>query len=316
MAVLGIDIGGTKLAASLFSEEGDVIGNKSYSLGGRKGSEAGKLVARIIQEMIEAAEKKDRKVRAVGVSVPGISFTNKGTVWAPNISGWDNYPLLEEVRNVTGDIPVTIDSDRACYILGEVWQGNARGCRDAVFLAVGTGIGAGILIDGRILRGSDDIAGSIGWMALSKPYYDHYAGCGCFEYHASGEGIGKVARQYLREQKGCSGELSPKHLQNITSYDVFNAFAKNDPLAVRIINECIEYWGMAVANLISIFNPEKIIFGGGIFGPARSLIPSIGKEAAKWAQPVSMKRVTLDISALGGEAGVYGAGYLALKNII
>ena len=316
MAVLGIDIGGTKLAASLFTQEGEPICSKLYSLGARKGSEAGKLVAGIIQEMIEEAEKRDIKVRSVGASVPGISFKAKGTVWAPNIPGWDNYPLLEEIRDVTGDIPVTIDSDRACYILGEVWQGNARGCRDAVFLAVGTGIGAGILIDGRILRGSEDIAGSIGWMALSKPYYEHYTGCGCFEYHASGEGIGKVARQYIKVQKDYNGELSAKNLKNITSYDVFNAFAKNDPLAVRIINECVEYWGMAVANLVSIFNPEKIIFGGGIFGPARSLIPSIGKEAAKWAQPVSMKRVTLDVSALGGEAGVYGAGYLALKNII
>src|SRR5678815_4753324 len=112
-----------------------------------------------------------------------------GKVWAPNIPDWGDYPLLEEVENVSGEIPVTIDSDRACYILGELWQGNARGCTDAIYLSVGTGIGAGILTDGKVLRGSHDIAGAIGWMALTRPFSEEYTDCGCFETYASGEGI-------------------------------------------------------------------------------------------------------------------------------
>lgn len=315
MNLLGIDLGGTKFAAALFNEEGKVLKRESVPLGDRKGSKAGQLVTEIFNKMLESAKLKGDKIMAVGISVPGISFARHGTVWAPNIEGWDNYPLLAEMRAVAGDIPVTIDSDRACYMLGEVWQGNAKGCRNAVFLAVGTGIGAGILIDGRILRGSQDIAGCIGWMALNRPFNDHYTCCGCFEYHASGEGIGKVAREYLREQKNYTGVLSGKSEEEIASYDIFSAYENDDPIARKVLAECIGYWGMAVANLVSIFNPEKIVFGGGVFGPAVSLIPAIKEEAAKWAQPIGIKQVVLDTSGLEGDAGIYGAGYLALKSL-
>src|SRR5678810_995824 len=102
------------------------------------------------------------------------SNSKNGTVWAPNIPGWDNYPLLEEMRKISGDIPVSVESDRSCYILGEMWQGNAKGTGNAIFLAVGTGIGAGIVVDGNVLHGANDIVGAIGWMALHHPYKEEY----------------------------------------------------------------------------------------------------------------------------------------------
>ena len=247
--------------------------------------------------------------------VPGISYSSEGTVWAPNIPGWDNYPLFDEVRAIAGNLPVKIDSDRACYMLGELWKGNAKACNNAIFMAIGTGIGAGILVNGEIFRGSNDIAGSIGWMGLNKPYKSKYKECGCFEYHASGEGIAKVAGEYISQQSSYKGQLARKKNSKISSYDVMDAFNNGDLLAQEVINECIEYWGMAVANMVSIFNPEKIILGGGLFGPAKSLIPEIKKEAEKWAQPISIKHVILDHSALGSDAGVYGAAYMALKNL-
>jgi glucokinase len=217
--------------------------------------------------------------------------------------------------SVSGTIPVTIDSDRACYILGESWQGNAKGCRDAIFLSVGTGIGAGILINGEILRGSHDIAGCIGWMALQRPFDDQYSNCGCFEHFASGEGIPKVAKTLLKEQNDYMGELKHKNIDSIKSSDVFSAYDKGDPLALKVISLCVEFWGMAVANLVSLFNPEKIILGGGVFGPGIKLLPAIREEATKWAQPVSIHQMSLDVSGLEGDAGVYGAGYLALKKL-
>ncbi len=316
MIVLGIDLGGTKLTASVFTEDGIILRHENVPIGTLKGTEVGKMITDVISRMLNPEVTKGDRIAALGISVPGISFISQGTVWAPNIEGWENYPLLEEVKLVTGDIPVIIDSDRACYILGEVWQGNAKGCKDAIFLAVGTGIGAGILVNGEILRGSNDIAGCIGWMALNRPFNDLYKYCGCFEYHASGEGMGKVARQYLSENREYAGELAVKVIEEITSYDIFNAYKNDDLLAKKILNECIEYWGMAVANLVSLFNPEKIIIGGGVFGPALSLIPEILKEAKRWAQPVGITQVKLEPSGLGGDAGVFGAGYLAMRSII
>lgn len=315
MSLLGIDLGGTKLATAVFTEDGSLLLREHVPLEGRSGTAVGKLITDNISTLIKETDSKELNISSIGISVPGISNVGKGTVWAPNIGGWNEYPLISEVREISGDIPVVIDSDRACYILGEVWMGNARGCKDAVFLAVGTGIGAGILVNGEVLRGSNDIAGAIGWMALDRPFKDKYIECGCFEYHASGEGIAKVARDRLAEDSTYSGVLRNRDPQSITASDLFNAFEAGDLLAVEVIEECIEFWGMAVANLVSLFNPEKIILGGGVFGPGVKLIPAITKETGRWAQPVSVAQMTLEVSSLGGDAGVYGAGYLALRNI-
>jgi glucokinase len=308
MAILGIDLGGTKLAVAVFSGTGQLLSRESVPLSDRKSSAVGELIQSQIRKYSSTLE-----IQSVGISVPGISRQNSGTVWAPNIEGWEDYPLLREVREVVGEKPVSIDNDRACCILGERWQGNAAGCDDAIFIAVGTGIGAGIISGGHLIRGHNDIAGAIGWMALPKPYEGKYAPCGCFEYYASGAGIPKFARDVLAADPNES--ILRVHLpDNLNAQHVFEAYDDGDSIARTVIGECIAYWGMATANLVSIFNPEKIIFGGGVFGPAAQHIPAIKTEATKWAQPVSIQQVSFECSKLGGDAAVYGAGYLGLKN--
>ncbi|MEO5651053.1 MAG: ROK family protein, partial [Ginsengibacter sp.] len=207
MALLGLDLGGTKLALAIFNEKGKLLHKETIGLENRRGTEVGNLITSQILKLRDVASLKEDPVTSIGISVPGIYRMKTGTVWAPNIPGWDDYPLLDEVKKISGKIAVSIDSDRACYILGELWQGNAQQCNDAIFLSVGTGIGAGILINGEVLRGSNDIAGAIGWMALSTPFREEYKDCGCFESTASGEGIAKRARRLLNEQPGYSGEL-------------------------------------------------------------------------------------------------------------
>jgi glucokinase len=192
-------------------------------------------------------------------------------------------------------------------------MGCAKGCRNAIFIAVGTGIGAGILIDNRVLHGHSDIVGAIGWLALKPPYTHEYDECGCFETHCSGEGLAKQARKFLREDKEYRGELRKHSIEDITSYHIFEAYDNGDTIAKRVMEEAIEMWGMATANLISIFNPEKVIFGGGVFGPAVKFIPQIRREAEKWAQPISMKQVEITSTALPKLAGLYGAGAVAIK---
>jgi len=309
MPVLGIDLGGTKLGVAVFAESGVLLSRDAIPLKNRKGFEVGQLITKEIKRCI--ASQSDI-IKSIGVSVPGISRHKTGTVWAPNIEGWEDYPLLEEIKQIAGAISVSMDSDRACSILGEQWQGSAHGCKDAIFIAVGTGIGAGILVDGNILRGAQDIAGAIGWMALLKPYESKYMPCGCFEFYASGAGIAKFTRELLASDP-TSSALRMYPSEEITAHHVFDAFDKKDPIAAIVIRECIAYWGMAAANLVSIFNPEKIIFGGGIFGPAAKFIEDIQAEATKWAQPISITQASFERSALGSDAAVYGAGFLALK---
>lgn len=312
-AVIGLDLGGTKLASALFSVKGEWLVRQVLPLNQRKGADVGALILQQIQNLLAQATSQDLSVEAIGISVPGIYYAQTGTVWAPNIPGWKAYPLLDEVQaHIDESIHLKIDSDRACYILGETWQGCAQGCKDAVFLAVGTGIGAGILIDGKVLRGHSDIAGAIGWLALDRPYRPAYDACGCFEYHASGTGIAQVARDLLAENPSYTGPLRQSAPEELTAREVFAAFETGDPLAVQVFNNCITFWGMAVANIVSLFNPEKIIVGGGVFGPAACFLDHIRVEATRWAQPISMGQVALEVTQLGPDAGLYGAGRLAL----
>ena len=144
MAVIGVDVGGTKLALARFSEAGEVLQRAVAPLEGRRGGEVGELIVRQLHRLLEDEDFTHDPVNAVGAIVPGIYWAERGCVWAPNIPGWDDYPLLDELHEALGSrLSVAIDSDRAGYILGDTWQGTARGCRNAVFLAVGTGIGAG-----------------------------------------------------------------------------------------------------------------------------------------------------------------------------
>lgn len=313
MSLLAIDLGGTKLATALFTKEGDLISSEKLSLDKRQGSEVARLILTAIQKFLDSSSHKN--IKSIGVSVPGIFQRHDGTVWAPNIPGWERYPLLAELQSIAQNIPVTIESDRSCYILGEQWKGAATDCTDAIYLAVGTGIGAGILTGGKILHGASDIAGAIGWMALERPFQKEYTECGCFEGNASGEGIAKMAKKVLQKDRACNGIWRNKSLETITSIDLFDAYDEGDKVARGVLEQCIEYWGMAVANLVSLFNPQKIIFGGGVFGPAVKFIPAIYEEARKWAQPLSMKQVKLEASLLGANAGLFGAACLANKNL-
>lgn len=313
MRILGIDLGGTKIAAAVFTEAGLIIDRSIVYLNGCNGQAVSKLIQEQVAAAIAAGECSSDFIRSIAISVPGISNSKEGTVWAPNIPGWDKYPLLEEIQQIAGNIPVIIESDRTCYILGEVWKGSAKNCSDAIYLAVGTGIGAGIIIDGNVIRGANDISGAIGWMALKDTYHNKFKSCGHFEYYASGEGIARLANELVKADGVYQGEL--KAVDKLTAHHVFAAYKAGDKIATAVFDQCVTYWGMAVANLVSLFNPQKIVLGGGIFGPAKQFIPRIYNEAQKWGQPISMGYFTLEGSALDVDAGLYGAGYAALKNL-
>jgi glucokinase len=311
---LGIDLGATKIAGGLFNSEGMISSKKVSYLENKVGEQVGEQIFKLIRSFLDSASKNNMKINSIGLAVPGIYYLKTGRVWAPNIPGWDDFPLLDELHDKLGNMDIRIDSDRACYILGETWKGSATGCKHAIFLAVGTGIGAGILIDGQVLRGADDIAGSIGWMALTDPYLPEYKQYGCFEYHASGPGINRTAMDIHAHDTDLSKDAVQPPAEHMTSEDIFKALKKGNPHAKKVISQSIRFWGKASANLVSLFNPEKIIFGGGVFGPATQFLDEIYGEAKKWAQPISIDRVKFEPSKLGSDAGLYGAGFLSIKS--
>ena len=313
MSVIGIDLGGTKVAGAIFDAEGNMLNRKVQLLDGATGTAAGDKVKLLVCELLML----DSNISAIGVCVPGIVYSKKDTVWAPNIPGWEDFPLKSYIQEALGEkastVEVKIESDRTCYILGEAWKGAAKGCNNAIYVAVGTGIGAGILIDAHVLHGANDIVGATGWMALERPYREDFIPCGCWEHYASGTGIGIQARKALRCDKAYRGVMANKPVEDITSYDVFDAYKVGDPIATKVLDQAIELWGMGAANLVSLFNPEKVIFGGGIFGPAAIFVERIYAEALKWGQPISMRDVVFAASAIDGNAALLGAAALALR---
>ncbi len=310
MAVIALDLGGTKLASALVSKTGVIQQRQSTPLDARTGKGVGTLIRGQVRRLLDFAARKSIRVTAVGVSVPGISYPKTGAVWAPNIPGWKNFPLREVIWLETGrGTRVAMEGDRACYILGEAWKGVARNCRNAIFLSIGTGIAAGVMADGNIVRGAEGIAGSIGWFALSRPFLPPYVQTGCFEHHASGPGLARVAAALLRAPGAPASRLDAEQVQ---TPDIFAAYSEGDPAAKAVLEQAIQYWGMGVANLVSLLNPEMIIFGGGVFGPATRFIGAIKTEARRWAQPVAIRHVKLRVSRLGGDAGLLGAAKLAL----
>jgi glucokinase len=301
-AFFAIDVGGTKIAGAAFNNSGKIVCRKHVKIEGKKGQQVSELILTVIKSLQEYLSEHSLMLKAVGVAVPGIVNADQ-TVWAPNISGWDRFPLYQVLRNYLPDqVALVMDNDRACYILGEAWQGAAVGCKHAIYLGIGTGIGAGILIDGIVLRGQSDIAGAIGWMALTDHHIPPYDMHGCFEHHASGNGIASLARQ---EYEHASDQVT-----SLTTARVFDLYAENDPVAINVLNRAVKFWGKAAANLVSLFNPERIIFGGGVFGPGANFLDDILVEARKWSQPISIQQVKLVKTKLEDDAGLYGAGFL------
>ncbi len=315
MGLIAIDLNSTSVTSAALGKTGKILQKEKVSIGNLNGSQVSELILSQIRKILKAFEQKPIQIKSAGVSVPGIYYSKTGNVWAPNIPGWENYPLRKEMNHllIEHNILVKIASKRTCDILGEKWLGAAKKTKNAVYLSVGRGIGAGILIDGKILHGFNDGVGAIGWMALNQRFSEEYKARGCLEYYTSVPGILNSVKEEISSSKKYSGMLKKKDPGELLIADIFKAYELNDPIARKILNRTITFWGIATANLISLFNPEMIIFGGSLFGPALKFLDNIRSEAEKWAQPIFMDKVKFVSSQLGANAALFGAGHLALR---
>jgi glucokinase len=293
-AVWAVDIGGTKIAAARVDRRG-VVSN--YALI-RTPSSGGHKVVEAVVELLEQMPGKD--VGAIGVDVPGLAWPD-GRVWAPNIPGWKRMPLGPLLKK-RFRLPTLVESDRNAFVVGEAWQGVARKCRDVVFLAVGTGIGAGILTGGRLLRGHGELAGSVGWMALRNQYQPIYQSIGCFEAHASGTGIGLASSQEFGRK------LSARELTALAR--------RGDPKARSLLERAGHDLGLGLANLVDVLNPEMIVIGGGVAAAGNLILDVARKTMKQWGQPLAVKQVRVVRSRLGTRAGLLGAAKLAFDSCI
>jgi glucokinase len=306
-----IDVGGTKIASALFTPDGRMLGWTKIPIDQAEAEAPVRQIAQLISNLEKKARAQGGELSAVGICIPGVVFARTGRVWAPNITGWDHFPLRDRLTEKT-KIPLLLDSDRSAYVLGEQWCGAAKGKKDVVFLAVGTGIGAGILSGGRLIRGSRDIAGAVGWFGLDPRFKSEYAAMGCFEAEASGGSIGRKAREFLDAgEPSLMRTMVKGRTEKITAQTVIESARRGDPLARHILDAAVIYLAMGIANIVSILNPEMVVLGGGLFRASDLFLEPVRREFRRWAQPLAAKRVRLELSVLGENAGLYGAAKLA-----
>lgn len=291
--VFAADLGGTKIAVARASSSGRL----DHVRAAPTPREGGRAVARALIAMLRRLPRA--KVSALGVAVPGLAYPS-GHVWAPNLPGWTRWPLRAQLEKEFR-LPTVVESDRNAFVVGEAWQGAAKNVQDVVFLILGTGIGAGIISGGRLLRGSRELAGAAGWLAVRDEFRPEYKWLGCFEAHAAGPAVQCRAKKILK--------------RDLSAQEVTRLARRGNKAAQRVLQEAGNYLGLGLANLVSILNPQMIVVGGGLSGAGELLLAPARKTMKRWGQPLAVQQVRVARSRLGGRAGLLGAAKLALDRL-
>jgi glucokinase len=305
--VLAVDLGGTKLAAALVTPEGKVLMRRSVQVDGSSALAPVKQIVELARQLVGGKSLRGR-VAAAGVAVPGL-VRQDGSVWAPNLPGWEKMALARRLK-IALRVTVVVESDRNAAVLGEAWRGAARGRSDAIVLILGTGIGAGILSGGRLLRGAHELSGCAGWMVVTDEPVPKGQPLGQLESLAAGPAIARAAQKELAQDKrGLLKEVPP---DMIDAYKVAEAARHGDMLATEVYLKAGRLLGYGVANLVSLFDPEIVVIGGGLAGASDLFLSALRTAMKERAQPIAAKKVKVAVSRLGGDANLLGMAWLAM----
>lgn len=304
--VLAVDLGGTKCSAAALDRKGNIVSRRTLAVDLSSSSAPVSQVVQLARHLAERKRPQDIFV-AAAVAVPGL-VRPAGTVWAPNLPGWNRMPLAKRLTRSLG-IPVRVESDRNAAVLGESWLGAARGKSDAIVLMIGTGIGAGILSGGRILRGAHELSGCAGWLTVTREAVDSAQGRGELESLAAGPAVARAAQQRLR--KGESSSLDQLDTTQLTAHDVAVAARQGDRLAVDIFERAGRFLGFGVANLVSLLDPEVIVLTGGMAAVSDLYLECLRGAMLERAQPLAAKKVRVVVSRIADTANLLGCARLA-----
>ena len=305
---IGVDLGGTNIAAGIVSDNGQVLVKKSLSTRPERGSAA--VLADIAQLCKELAGEVAVPVRHVGIGVPGTVNPSKGIILlAPNIN-FKDISVSQEMPRLP-DIPIFLENDANCAALGEAKFGAAGDSQNSITVTLGTGIGGGLIIDGKIYRGSFFGAGEVGHQTIRAG--GNICGCGrrgCWEAYASASALIRQARYWQsRILTSTIAEMANGDLDQITAKIIFDAAGQGDGLAREVVDEYINNLCVGLANLVNIFQPDVVVIGGGVSGHGRGLI-----EAIECRMPDMVLNgnvfTKFVIAQLGNDAGIVGAACL------
>jgi glucokinase len=312
MVYIGIDLGGTGIAVGIVTEEGKIIQKGSApTLAMRPYQEIVKDMAAVSLEILKEAGLTIQDVRSVGIGVPGIANPNTGVVvFCTNLS-WHDVPLREEFQKYI-DKPVFIDNDATVAGYAESVAGISAGCHSSVFLTLGTGVGGGIVINGKPWSGFHNVGSEIGHITLELDGEPCSCGNkGCLERYCSATAIIRMARQALAvHPESLMMELCQNNMENVNAKLVFDAAREGDETALKIFRRYVKYMAQAINNIIAFLDPEVIVLGGGVSKAGDFLLDAVRAEVPQYLMFKTMPHPRVEIASLGADAGIIGAAML------
>lgn len=312
MHAIGVDIGGTKIAAGVVDEKGQILAQTRVGTEPDDASSIDRAIAEVYREL-----SKDYEIGAVGLAAAGFVSSDRTSVsFAPNIA-WRDYPIAARVGELIGtDVPIVVENDANAAGWAEFRFGVGRDASDMLMLTVGTGLGGAIIVGNELVRGRWGVAAEVGHMRVVPS--GHYCGCGhegCWEQYASGSALVRDARAaaIARPREAAHLlDLVDGKADDINGPLVTMAAQSGDPLAIELLAELGRWIGEGAASVAALLDPELIVIGGGV-GAAGDLLVKPAREAYGQALPARGHRpeARIDLAALGNEAGIVGAADLA-----
>lgn len=305
----GVDVGGTTVKLALFTRSGELV--KKWEIPTDTSDNGEHILSDIADAlkrcMEEHALTADRFL-GIGMGIPG-PVRRDGTVSAVNL-GWHNKPIAAILRELTG-LGVRAENDANAAALGELWMGSGKGFRDLAMITLGTGVGGGIVLNGKVISGAHAAGGEIGHIPLEPddPRQCNCGGHGCFEQFASANGCVRVAEDCLRE----TSEPSPlRDCGKLDSKIIWETALAGDKVASEIVERYCRYLGRGLATVANIVDPEVILLGGGLSKVGQPLITRVEPYYRSFAFP-ACKDTPIRIASLGNDAGIYGCMYMLLS---
>ena len=306
--VFGVDVGGTTVKMGYFDIEGNLI--EKWEMPTRTEDKGVNIIPDIAGSILVKLAQKDidkKEVAGVGIGVPG-PVKEDGTVLVAVNLGWDKRNTNEQLEDLLG-IPVKTANDANVAALGEMWRGGGQGYEDVVAVTLGTGVGGGVIIGGKVIAGSNGAGGEIGHIHLEDNESEE-CGCkghGCLEQYASATGVVRLAKKKLAD----SSKPSVLRDDEVTAKAVWGAVKADDELAKEVANIYGEYLGKGLAAVAAVVNPQVFVIGGGVSKAGRVVIDYLEPYFDKYAFP-GTKNAKFVLAKLGNDAGIYGAAKLVL----
>ncbi len=308
--VLAADLGGTNLRMAAIDRDGQILYQTRRETPREESAE--QIVSVILDAAKECLLNIDEQVSAIAAAVPAIINFEKGiTLKLPNIPALNGFHLSEALESEL-NLPCILENDANAAAIGESWLGASKDCRHSIFVTLGTGVGGGIIIDGRILRGAIGSAGEIGHICVEPSGAP--CGCGsrgCVEQYASATAVVRLARKFTKQFPE-SGLLEKA---NLSSLEIYEAGVKGDELALEVFRQQGFYLGIMLAGLINVLNPEIIVIGGGAAAGWDLFVPQVIAEIRERAYREPSEIVRIVRANLGDDAGILGAARLAFEKI-